>query len=383
LHIARAPGGARRPSVNTEHVKSCIAPADKTTVSEQIIELGLQQGPALLSMMDRVLGMLPDAATESEKLRTAEFRKEIQFYRDQIRTNKPIEPIARKVLETCQEYFRRARLYRLEREHEYVEMIEVLRDGVSNLAGQATTFNAQLTTSSDRFNRLVDIDDIREIKHQISREVRDLRRAVEDKQKQDEENLSLLSRRVEMLQAKLNRAKDEAATDALTKLSNRGTFDKTLARWVDEHSEHSGAFVLAMVDIDDFKKINDTHGHPVGDRVLIGAAQLLAGSVRPADFVARYGGEEFALLLSGMKIPAAETRMDQLLKRIAVQQYQYEGGILQFTVSCGMAEYHPGDNPETMIQRADEALYDAKRKGKNRVISQKKSLLKTIFGKSN
>lgn len=350
---------------------------------QQIIELGLGQGPGLLAMMDRILEILPNATTESAKLRSTEFRKEIQFYREQIRSNKPIEPIAHKVLEICQEYFKRARLHRLERENEYMELIEVLRDGVSKLAGQSSLFNNQLTSSSERFNRLVEIDDIRVIKQQITREVSTLRKAVEEKQKQDEENLSLLTRRVEMLQAKLNRVKDEAATDSLTRVANRGMFDRTLGRWIEEHSEHSGTFAVALVDIDDFKNINDTFGHPVGDRVLMGAAQLISTSIRPADFVARYGGEEFALLLSGMKLAAAEPRMCQLLQTVAGHRYEFESGILQFTMSCGMTEFSSGDTMDTLIQRADDALYEAKRKGKNRVITRQKksSILKSMFGR--
>ena len=354
-------------------------------MSNQIIELGLQQGQGpgagLLTLIDRILAILPDAAnSESEKLKSSEFRDEIQHYREQIRSQKPLEPLARKLLDTCQDYFRRSRMQRLDREHEYVELIEVLRVAVQKLAGKSQDFNSRLVNSSERFHRLVEIDDIREIKNQIALEVQDLRKAVDEKQKQDEENLTVLSRRVEQLQVKLNRATDEAATDALTKVANRGTFDKTVARWVEEHGAQGGTFVLAMCDIDNFKKINDTHGHPVGDRVLMGAAQVLAGSVRPADFVARYGGEEFVLLISGMKLGLAETRMEQLLKTIAAYQFEYEAGVLQFTLSCGMAEFSSGDTVDALVQRADEGLYEAKRKGKNRVIARKKGILKSMFG---
>src|SRR5262249_36868608 len=116
-----------------------VTRADKAIVSEQIIELRLQEGPALLALADRILGMLPDAATEADRLRSEQFRQDIQHYRDQIRLNKPIEPIARKILEISEEYFKRAKLYRLEREHEYMELIEILREGVSRLAGGSNT----------------------------------------------------------------------------------------------------------------------------------------------------------------------------------------------------------------------------------------------------
>ena len=137
--------------------------------------------------------------------------------------------------------------------------------------------------------------------------------------------------------------------------------------------------MLALADIDNFKMINDAHGHPIGDRVLVGAAQILSGSLRPADFVARYGGEEFAILLSGMKLAGAEARIGDLLKTIAAHRFEYESGSLQFTLSCGMAEFVKGDTADVLIARADDALYDAKRKGKNRVVTAKKSVLKSLF----
>jgi len=348
-------------------------------VNEDLIELGLNRGASLLYLTNLILSLITDVPTESDKLKSDDFKKEVRFYQDQIRGNNPIEPIAAKLLDVCQEYFHRSRLYRLEREQEFMELIEVLREGVSNLAGHSSEFGEQMATSSERFKKIIEIDDIREIKRQIAREVVELRRVVEEKQKHDEENLTLLSRRVEMLQTKLSRATDEAATDALTCVANRGAFDKTIERWITEHAAHGGSFVLALADIDNFKMINDAHGHPIGDRVLVGAAQILSGALRSADFIARYGGEEFAILLSGMKLAGAETRIGELLKTIAAHRFDYEAGSLQFTLSCGMSEFVKSDTADVLIARADDALYEAKRKGKNRVVTAKKSVLKSLF----
>ena len=294
----------------------------------------------MLKLMDRILAILPDAATEPERLKAAAFRNEIHRYREQIRVGEPLEPIAKEVLDHCQDYFHRARTYRIEWEYECVEMIELLGEAVSKLADESAIFNAA-----------------------------DLHIPVEE---MPDEDLGELSHRVEMLQVKLNRAKDEAATDALTRVANRGTFDKTVSRWVKDHTEHETSFVLALLDIDDFKKINDTFGHPVGDKVLTETAQFLAACVRPSDLVARYGGEEFALLLSGIRLSIAEPRMDQLLKKIAANRFANNSGNVQFTLSCGMTEFAAGDTVETLIQRTDEGLYAAKRNGKNCVISRSK-----------
>lgn len=353
--------------------------ADNARMESPVADMEVRNELSVMALLDRILVVLPEAATESERLGTTEFRKQLQEYREQIHAHKPLEPIARKILELCQDYFRRAKVYRNERESGYVETIEVLREAVAKLAGDSRDFNAQLVSSSKRFQKLAEVDDINEIRNRISEEVENLSRTIEEKQKHEEEHMAELSARVEVLQAKLNRAKDEASIDALTRLANRRAFDRTLARWVADHNQNGSVFVLAIADIDDFKQINDSHGHPVGDRVLMGTAQLLAGAIQQTEFVARYGGEEFAILLSETRLANAEVRMQQFIKSIAAYRFRFEEGTLQFTLSCGIADFIAGDTTQTLVERADKALYDAKRKGKNRVVARKKSRLTSIF----
>jgi diguanylate cyclase len=140
---------------------------------------------------------------------------------------------------------------------------------------------------------------------------------------------------------------------------------------------------MAMLDVDNFKVINDTHGHPIGDRVLLCTAQWLAKGLRQSDFVARYGGEEFAVLLGNATAGQVEERLRQVLADIAASSYEYEllgkKERVRFTLSCGLTDLLPTDTEEELIQRADEALYEAKRKGKNRVVSRKRSTLKSLL----
>jgi diguanylate cyclase len=232
-------------------------------------------------------------------------------------------------------------------------------------------------SSSDRFSRLTEIQDIRELKKKISHEVMQLNRVVEEKQKQDEATYARLSKRVELLQASLMKTQKEAELDPLTRLANRGCFDSTIQEWTEMVNAGGKPFVLAMIDIDDFKRINDSHGHPVGDRVLMGAAQWFSKSARATDVVARFGGEEFAMLLGGATLDGAERRMKEMLQKISSCSYDYmrDGKItvVHFTVSCGMSECSAGDTTEDVIRRADDALYEAKNTGKNCVSVKKKA----------
>jgi diguanylate cyclase (GGDEF)-like protein len=347
----------------------------------------------LAAFSAQLLALVSDTCVESDTLRTYEFRAKLEKYRHRLSNSVQGDPqaslIACDCLRICEDYLTRARTYLLDRETELAEVIDVMRLALNKLAGEANAFNVRLMGSSERFNRLTEIEDIRELKRRISDEVRDLNRAVVDKQKQDEQNYTSLNKRIEVLQTNLNQAKETAQLDSLTNIPNRGAFDVALKKWVASNAENRKPFVLVLLDLDDFKEINDTRGHQVGDRVLFCAAQWFQKSVRGSDFLARYGGEEFVILLSDLDLSKAEAKFTELLSKMAACNYEYDIGlerhVLTFTASCGLAEFSLEESAEDLLRRADEALYQAKRAGKNRVVALKKqkSLWKALkpFGR--
>jgi diguanylate cyclase len=370
-------------------------------MTERLIELGLheterndQQQTDNYSNSDltvfnaRLLNLISDTAIESGTLRTTDFRARLEYYRQLLENSPDGDPhvgiLANDCLRLCQDYLTRARTYLLEREGEFTQVIEVMRVALGKLAGDANAFNVRLIGTSERFNRLTEIQDIRELKKRICQEVNDLNRAVREKQKQDEMQYAKLSRRIEVLQENLTQSKQEASLDSLTRISNRRTFDDALARWVAAHKENQKTFSLALLDIDNFKQINDTHGHQVGDRVLFCAAQWLAKYVRSTDILARYGGEEFVVLLADVALSQAEVKFTDLLVNMSGCNYAYkkdeEECSVVFTASCGLAEFKIEETGEDLLRRADEALYIAKRTGKNRVVVAKseRSLWKSL-----
>jgi two-component system cell cycle response regulator len=127
---------------------------------------------------------------------------------------------------------------------------------------------------------------------------------------------------------------------------------------------------LVMLDIDFFKAVNDTHGHDVGDEVLKEFAHRIQQNVRGIDLAARYGGEEFMIVMPETDLAVAHTVAERLRGFVAEQPFKVaaEVGELQVTVSLGVTASGPGDVPETMIKRADDALYKAKNEGRNRVV---------------
>jgi diguanylate cyclase (GGDEF)-like protein len=358
-------------------------------MNERLIELGLleedereslQNSVELASFVARLLALMSDTTIESDTLKTYEFRSKLEKYRHRLANSVHGDPntslVADDCYRVCQDYLKRTHTYLLERETEFADVIDVMRIALSKISGEAKSFSARLIGSSERFNRLTEIEDIRELKKQIAQEVRDLNRTVSEKQKQDDVNYSRLSKRIEVLQTNLTRTTEEAALDPLTRVGNRGSFDRTYAQWIARHKEEKKPFILAMLDLDNFKHINDTHGHQVGDRVLLSAAQWFSKYVRANDFLGRYGGEEFAILMTDLDFTQAEARFTELLARIAACSFEYnkdgQGHELFFTVSCGLAEFAFDETAEDLLRRADEALYEAKRTGKNRVVIGKK-----------
>ena len=257
-----------------------------------------------------------------------------------------------------------------ERESGFADIIEVLTRAVDEIAGQAAAFNRSVLSESDQIRQLLQLEDVTELKRRVTERVEALRQAVAERQQKDEVSRVKLSGRVKSLQTRLTEAEVAASVDPLTGVGNRRHFDAALNRFSAECADTGRPFSLALLDVDDFKMINDRHGHRVGDRVLVALAQNIARRLRKGDVVTRYGGEEFALLLRGTDLANATTRLAQVVEEIATSDFCYEGPRhVRCTVSAGVAEYEAGESHETLIRRADEGLYSAKREGKNRVRS--------------
>lgn len=165
--------------------------------------------------------------------------------------------------------------------------------------------------------------------------------------------------------AELERLQHEARHDPLTGVANRRALTERLEEEC-ARSERSGTPLCTLcVDADHFKVVNDTHGHDTGDRVLVEIAARLEGAVRRYDMVARVGGEEFTVLLIGIGIDEGAALAERIRGAIA----EAACGGVAVTASIGCAAWVPGDTPEALVKRADEALYSAKETGRNRVVT--------------
>lgn len=170
------------------------------------------------------------------------------------------------------------------------------------------------------------------------------------------------------LRAKMIEAHRQASTDTVTGLPNRLAYDDRLEQEYARWKRFGEPLTLLVWDIDDFKRINDRFGHHAGDKALRIIGQSLLQGLRETDFVARYGGEEFVMLLTGTNGEDALKVAETVRREVKESGIHSVGNRVEVTISCGMSEFAPGDTPADVFTRADRALYEAKRAGKDRII---------------
>ena len=177
--------------------------------------------------------------------------------------------------------------------------------------------------------------------------------------KKANEMISALTKQVQQLEESSN-------LDSLTKVFNRRALTTYLDKICKKGNINSNLHLL-ILDIDDFKLINDTHGHIAGDKILIFIANILRRTLRDGDKVFRYGGEEFIITLNRIDEEKCKEIGNRILKLISSNQLIYKGTALNVTMSIGATKYNIGDVPDKIINRADKALYKSKHSGKNQM----------------
>lgn len=176
--------------------------------------------------------------------------------------------------------------------------------------------------------------------------------------------------RAEQAKQELKEVSEKAAIDGLTNIANRQAFDENLKNTLEKAQEDGVAVGLIMMDIDHFKKLNDTYGHQAGDEALRQVGQCLRTVCREPAIAARYGGEEFAIILAETTARALQTMAEYIRQEIEKIHFDYDNKPIQFTASLGAAHIDlklEAATPKEIIERADECLYDAKHNGRNRV----------------
>ena len=209
----------------------------------------------------------------------------------------------------------------------------------------------------------------------ISQHIKDYRQNENTRLQDANKNLEEMQSRMVSLEQETSKLKKViveknklALFDALTGIPNRLAYEKKVVEEIARWKRFANPLSVAVWDVDFFKKVNDTYGHKAGDKVLKTIAQLLNERIRTTDFLARYGGEEFVMLLPGTKEEETLRLVNDLREKVASCGFHYHGDPVNITVSCGVSSFREGDTLEKVFERADQALYKAKRGGRNQCV---------------
>jgi len=208
----------------------------------------------------------------------------------------------------------------------------------------------------------------------LSEAVIEAGRAVQDRQHSIRNGLEKLTEeltrcktQIEDLESQLEDTRVKAERDHLTQLRNRMAFDRDLVEAINRAHRFQNPLCLLLLDLDNFKEINDEYGHQIGDDVLVNFARLLETSLRDFDLTYRIGGDEFAVLFSGCSLKRARSVGERVRKYLADHRYRVDGHDFRLTISGGLVALAEGETADILYKRADEQLYAAKQEGRDRV----------------
>lgn len=264
----------------------------------------------------------------------------------------------------------------------FIKTLSEAHEGYSASVENARSFNQQLRDQvSDLQNSVQEAADLESLKQALEQRLEGLLQSVSSHQRQRDsgsddvaERLQGLVKRVAEMEQEaqqfrehIEEQRQKSLLDPLTGLPNRAAWSERLDLEVARRQRYGGQLLLAVLDVDHFKRINDGYGHQAGDRVLKIIAGELSKRLRKTDFIARFGGEEFVLLIPATPLEGGVQLLETLRAAIEACPFHFKGEPVTITFSAGIAEFRNGEATEVTFERADQALYRAKGAGRNRV----------------
>ena len=251
------------------------------------------------------------------------------------------------------------------------QLIHRLLNELGDLGEHTGRFEESVGRHAEAIERADSLEGLAGVVSELLDESRAVQAVVADARRRvhaDHVRAEELEARVRALESELRRLSEEVSTDALTQVANRRglqqAFAGECARLGREGSEPR--LGVGLLDIDNFKKLNDTLGHAAGDQALVALATAVRERLRPGDHLARFGGEEFVVLLPDTPAEEAQQALSRLQRSLTASLFMHDDKEVFVTFSAGVTAWRPGEALEAALERADEALYEAKRTGKNR-----------------
>ncbi|MHC8397910.1 GGDEF domain-containing protein [Pseudomonas sp. LB3P93] len=269
-----------------------------------------------------------------------------------------------------------------ERLESFQSNLQAASEGHADNRSAAREMDTQIREQVDGLqSSMQEAADLDDLKHVLENHLEGLLGTMDQHQKQRDEReqevaarLHSLAERVAHMEQEalgyrehLEEQRQKALIDPLTSLPNRAAWSERLEHEVHQWQQHGNTLLLAMLDLDHFKRINDNYGHLAGDKVLKIIASVLRKRLRGTDFIARFGGEEFVLLMPATPLAAGAKLLESLRASIEACPFHFKGERVTITISMGVTAFKAGEHSDLVLKRADQALYRAKNAGRNRV----------------
>lgn len=287
-------------------------------------------------------------------------------------TPSPADPVPAPLLSTREQPQISNEFLLLDEKRRRMEEIQAaLSHHLTEVSEQNKALGKALDTERENINNSSDIGELQALKLELSNEISNLLQGHEsltEKLDSASKFMQIIESEGQDLNDELKKAHTLSLTDELTQLPNRRAFFKRIEDEVSRVQRYEYPLCLALIDLDSFKVINDRYGHTAGDEVLRSFAERALSGFRHHDLASRYGGEEFSVILPNTDMSGAQRALEKVRGRTSQCTFQFDGSTYPIpTFSAGIALYVAGETPVSLIERADKALYRAKRMGRNRI----------------
>lgn len=252
------------------------------------------------------------------------------------------------------------------------QMVTSLITNIEELTDTTGEYQNKLEQYSEKISNTDDIKELNQLLVLIMEETSQMQKSTLNYRNDflaARAEVSLAQNKINQLETELHEMGEKVHEDHLTGILNRRGLDNAFDRETSRSLRHQVPLCFALLDIDNFKLLNDTHGHQVGDDALVYLVESIKETTRPEDIVSRYGGEEFVILLPNTNLEEAVHILSRIRRNLTKKFFLHENKRLLITFSAGVAQLQPGESQESIFKRADEALYRAKRGGKNQILT--------------
>ena len=246
-------------------------------------------------------------------------------------------------------------------------------DQLADFADATSDYHDKIEACAEKITAANDIAELEDVLGEVMQETRTIQQNAlrsRDELRATQQKVSEAENRIAELERELEATSDLVRHDQLTGVLNRRGLEDVFNKEVSRAQRHDTVLCVGLLDIDNFKKLNDTMGHDTGDKALVHLATVCRETLRPQDTVARYGGEEFIILLPETPLEDAVTALTRLQRELTRKFFMHDNDKVLITFSAGVTQMTEGDDQGSVIKRADEAMYEAKQTGKNRVIQR-------------